>query len=61
MSFEVQSIANPKTRRVSAEYDDVPINHHSTVEVKNELGSSEVDQDALSKHSFAMSLEMLAG
>jgi len=46
MSFEVQSIANPKTRRVSAEYDDVPINHHSTLEVKNELGSSEVDQDA---------------
>lgn len=57
MSFDgVQSTINIKTRKLSNIDDDVPIAHRSTVEIKNELGSSEVSED---QKSYAMSLELL--
>lgn len=57
MSFDgVQSTINIKTRKLSEKDDDVHIAHRSTVEIKNELGSSEVSED---QKSYAMSLELL--
>ena len=58
MSFDgVQSTINMKTRKLSAIKDeDLPIANRSTVEIKNELGSSEVSED---QKSYAMSLELL--
>ena len=46
---------NFRTRKLSEQVDDVPP-HRSTVEIKNELGSSEVSED---QKSYAMSLELL--
>ena len=56
MSFDgVQSTMNFRTRKLSEQVDDVP-GHHSTVEIKNELGCSEISED---QKSYAMSLELL--